>query len=417
MSKRKKYAVAGLDRHGSKWRWRRMVGGRLISHTFAAASEAEAVAMAMDLAGRPEVRAAGAWEFEARRYVSGQVAAGGLSRNYGRERLRVLLTEGERMGVEKPAELTLARAQAWYDERTGSGERKIGSVNHYVLHLMGMEKFLAEEGKCLDGVMGRVRTLEAEDNVREVWLTAEEVGRILGVARAKFENRGKRWEREGWPYEELWILLAAECGMRGGEIDAARSEWVDLERGVMVVPVEDDYDESRTWRRKGKRGVRRAAMIPLSARVRGFFEEWGVGEPYLLNPEGVWGRGAYRVERGKRMRQFLNGCGLGEVTGHDLRRSFGSNRVGAGVPMEKVANWMGISLKVAWERYARFVPDDGAIEAGTAVSAEAEAPAPADAGVMRPVKERLQELGELLESGLISEEEFAAKRAGILEGI
>jgi len=398
-----------------------MVEGRKISHTFEAATEAEAVAIAMELSTRPEVRTAGAWEFEARRYIASQVEAGRLSRNYSRERLRVILREAERMGVGHPGELTLARAQAWYDERVSSGELKVGSVNHYVLHLLGFEKWMAKAGKVLDPVMPRVRTREAEENTREVWLSAEEVGVLLETARRKFENRGKRWERERWPYEELWVLLAAECGMRGGEIDAARGDWVDLARGVMVVPVEDGFDPARIWRRKGKRGVRRRAMIPLSRRVRAFFEEWGVGEPYLLNPEAGWGAGPYRVERGKRLRLFFGSAGLGDFTGHDLRRSFGSNRVGAGVPLEKVANWMGISLKVAWERYARFVPDDGEIEAGTvgpAGGAELEAGGgPGESRPVRSVAERLRELGELLEAGLIERPEFEELRAGILREV
>jgi len=418
MMKKKSYPVPGLEKHGRKWRWRKMIEGRRISVTFEAASEAEAIARAMELSARPEVREAGAWEFECRQYVTNQRAAGRLSRNYAAERLRVLIREGERMGLGAPRDLTAARFQAWYDERIGCGDLRAGSVNHYVLHFSGLEKFLAKEGKVLDRVIPQIRTRESEENTREVWLSSEELGRVLAAARAKFENRGERWKRERWPYEELWVLLSAECGLRGGEIDAARGEWVDLKRGIFTVPTEDDYDESRTWRRKGRRGIRRKAQVPMSARVRAFFEEWGVGDPYLLNPEASWGKGKYRVDRGKRLREFFAGCGVGEFTGHDLRRSFGSNRVGAGVSLEKVANWMGISLKVAWERYARFVPDDGAIEAGSVGELEVgnRKSAVGDAGP-RSAKERLQELGELLESGLVSAEEFAVMRGEILRGI
>ena len=398
-----------------------MVDGRKISHTFEAASEAEAIAMAQDLAARGDVREAGAWEFECRRYVTSEVERGGLSRNYGPERLRVLLGEGERMRVSKPSDLTLGRVQSWYDERCGSGDLKVSSVNHYLLHFAGLEKFLAKEGKVLARVIPEVKTREAEDNTREVWLTSAEVAVLLSRAREKFLNRGERWKREKWPYEELWILLAAECGMRGGEIDAARASWVDLKRGVMTVPVEDAYDDERLWRRKGKRGVRRKAQIPLSRRVRAFFEEWEFGESYLLNPEKSWGKGKYRVDRGKRMRKFFDESGHEELTGHDLRRSFGSNRVGAGVSLEKVANWMGISLDTAWDRYARFVPNDGEIESGTAeplpeASEAGEKPHP-EPVAPRGAKARLEELGELQESGLISEEEFQSKRASLLAEI
>ena len=40
----------------------------------------------------------------------------------------------------------------------------------------------------------------------------------------------------------------------------------------------------------------------------------------------------------------------------EMRRSFASNRVSAGVSIEKVANWLGDSTAVAWTNYSRFPP-------------------------------------------------------------
>jgi hypothetical protein len=58
--------------------------------------------------------------------------------------------------------------------------------------------------------------------------------------------------------------------------------------------------------------------------------------------------------------------GHGHVTVHDMRRSFASNRVSAGVSNEKVANWLGDTIAVAWKNYSRFLPVDSDINLGAA---------------------------------------------------
>jgi hypothetical protein len=41
-------------------------------------------------------------------------------------------------------------------------------------------------------------------------------------------------------------------------------------------------------------------------------------------------------------------------------------RVSAGVPIEKIANWLGDTIQVAWRNYSRFLPVDHAINLGAA---------------------------------------------------
>lgn len=385
-----------------------MVAGRQIRVSFDAPDEAAAIAWVMEMEKRPELMDAGAWEHEAGRYVREAVSAGKLSPGYGEDRRRVLVTEGARMGVGCPRDLTVARVQAWYDAEVEAGRLSLVSLNHYLTHLRVFVDWLVAESMLYENPCKGVKVRPSPDNTRDVFLSAPEVAVLLEAARADHAKLKARWPKrtEGYPLLELYLLLACECGMRKGEIDAARAEWVDLERGLMVIPAEDEFD-GHVWGRKGRAGRRKGAVVPLVAGLREWFAEHGVPSPYLVKPELRWKEGRrYRYDARTRVDRFLAANGAGHVTIHDLRRSFGSNRVSAGTSIEKVANWMGISIQTAWKRYARFLPADADIEKGAAVPAQQ-----VEAG---SAGERLRVLRGLLDEGLITQEDFELKKGEVL---
>lgn len=398
--------------------------GRKVSVTFEAPDEAAAIAWVMEMEKRPELLDVGVWKHEAERYVSEAVSAGKLSPGYGEDRRRVLVTEGERMGLVSPRDMTLARVQAWYDEIVGSGRLSLVSLNHYLTHLRVFGDWLVSESKMYENPCNEVKAKPTPDNTRDVFLSSTEVGLLLQAARESHARLKKRWPKrtEDYPLLELYLLLACECGMRKGEIDAARDAWVDLDRGLMVIPAEDDFD-SHVWRRKGRSGRRRGAVVPLVGGLKKWFEEHGVPSPYLIKPGNRWEAGRrYRYDARTRVDKFLADSDAGHVTVHDLRRSFGSNRVSAGTSIEKVANWMGIAIQTAWKRYARFLPADADIEKGAAVPAEEAsddqvAVIGAEPMAEKTVRERLVELKGLLDAGLISAEDFELKKGEILGGL
>ena len=211
---------------------------------------------------------------------------------------------------------------------------------------------------------------------------------------------------------------------------ACRATWFDLPRGCVTVPPSDAKEAGAVaagvWRRKGRAGRRRAATVPLSEVMLELIAHHGLPEPFVIAPKKAWGKSRYRFEFRKRFEAFMAAAGVPEVTIHDLRRSFGSNRVSAGVSIEKVANWMGIDPKTAWARYARFVPADGDINKGSAGAAGA-AGAAGKAEILKAETLKLEmpkaaedfagRLGKveaLFAAGLITAEERAAKRAAIL---
>jgi integrase len=259
----------------------------------------------------------------------------------------------------------------------------------------------------------------AESNMRDIFLEAEVVGRLLAAA------------REAGDRDLEWIIaLGCECGMRRGEMVACRATWFDLRRGCVTVPPDDAKDQgggtgaaaAGVWRRKGRAGRRRAATVPLSEVMLELVAHHGLPEPFVIAPKKAWGKSRYRFEFRKRFEAFMAAQGVPEVTIHDLRRSFGSNRVSAGVSIEKVANWMGIDPKTAWARYARFVPADGEINKGAAGAAGKLKAETLKAEILKDEVPRADDdfagrLGKvegLFAAGVISAEERAAKRAAIL---
>lgn len=327
-----------------------MVDGRRVVVTFEADDEQAAIAQALELERRPELLEAGAWEQEVERCIVAQQAAGRLSESYARVRRNVLRKAGRDMGLEAPRELTEARARAWYEGEVA--RRGTRTANHYLAHLRVFARWLVEGRRLHVDPVAKVRPRARDERRREVFLTAAEVGGVVRSAREL-----------GDAELELIVLLACEAGLRHGEISAARADWVNLEAGTITVPA---VERDETWRRKGRTGRRRAVTVPMVPALRAWFDEHGVPEPFLLRPEKGWGKFLYRYEFRKKLRRFLAKQGHPEVTIHDLRRSFGSNRVGAGVSLEKVAHWMGIHPHTAWKHYARFMPADEEIRRGAA---------------------------------------------------
>lgn len=394
----RKYGVRGLDRHGRKWRLRRQVDGRRVVHSFEAASEAEAIQKALELLDRIDLQEAGGWAHEVRRYIEHQVAGGLFSRSTAERREGILLLLPGQAEIEHPRQMTPARLRRWYEDRRG--EVSTRSANDYLKAVRCFLAWLVEQRKLVSNPAAEVREVRVQEVRRERFLEREEVAQLLEEAR-----------RRGDPELELILLLACECGMRRGEIAAAGASWVDLKRGTITIPA---ADQEGRWKRKGREGRRRAATVPLVGALVEWFERHGVPAPYLLRPEKEWGGHRYRYDFESKVRRLLQAEGFEGVTIHDLRRSFGSNRVSAGVSLEKVANWLGIAPATAWKHYARFRPGDAEIEKGSAGQAAVvrepeERPRPA-AGLA----ERLAQLQELERAGLVSAEEAAARRREIL---
>ncbi len=155
-----------------------------------------------------------------------------------------------------------------------------------------------------------------EKNIRDVWLSGEQIGAILSSAR-------------GGPLETC-VLMAIGAGLRKGEILSLEWSDVDLDRGVLTVRPENA---------KGKKGRR----VPLPRFV---LDHLSVMDRQVSRVVGRYTEHRLRGEW-ERLRDRLSLPGL---TFHDLRHQFGQVLRAVGVSMNDISLLLGHSAVSVTER-------------------------------------------------------------------
>jgi integrase len=283
------------------------------------------------------------WEGAVDAYLRERMEAGRLSKGYGGSRRTVLMAFGKKCGVSDAREVSPAMVRRFVDDtRARTGNATTG--NHYLRHLRMFFEWCVERGLVLVDPGRDVSPVVTRQRLRESWVPVETVRVILDRVAGDEDL-------------SLVFLLGFEAGFRRSEILGACPEWVDMCRGLIRIPATGEG-----WNRKNNR----EAVVPLSPRLRGWFAEHPPRAPFLVRPDHLPGQWRYRWEFRKQFAAVMRSVGLDHVTIHDMRRSFASNRVSAGVPIERVASWMGIDVATAWRNYARFLPVTDEIAKGGA---------------------------------------------------
>lgn len=181
---------------------------------------------------------------------------------------------------------------------------------------------------CRENPMHRV-SMEPVHNARDRWLTADEEGRLLSVS-------------PSW-LQEL-ITFALNTGMRRGEILGLKWQDVDLARGVLVV-MKSKNKEHRT--------------IPLNARVFELLVEKQSRRVKSQDLVFTTSSDTMRDERNLTRGFYvaLEKSGVENLTFHDLRHTFATRLVHAGVDLYKVQRLLGHKSPVMTQRYAHHSPE------------------------------------------------------------
>jgi len=153
--------------------------------------------------------------------------------------------------------------------------------------------------------------------------------------------------------ERALLLFALDTGARAGEQLAV--EWGDIDwHNNLVV-----FRRSSTRGEVGLTKSGRERKVPMTARL---------GEA-LRQAKHLWGKLVFCCVDGKpftlwQLHERLWGAcrraGLREVRWHDLRHTFASQLVSAGVPLRQVQDWLGHSTITMTMRYSHLVPGEGA---------------------------------------------------------
>ncbi|MDH2327674.1 tyrosine-type recombinase/integrase [Cereibacter sp. SYSU M97828] len=228
-------------------------------------------------------------------------------------------------GSFRPDQITTDHCRAYLKAREGAGISQ-GSVHTELGHLRSTMTF-AVRNRIIESAPHIERP--AKPTPKERYLTKAEVERLIEGASA--------------PHVALAIhLLFATAGRVGAILDLTWDR-VDLDRGIINLRL----DDART--RKGR------AVVPMNRGIRAALQ---TAKEAALS-DHVIEYGGERV--GSIRKGFENACTrarLENVTLHTLRHSAAVAMVSSGVPMDRVAQYLGHSNSaITYSTYARFAPD------------------------------------------------------------
>jgi len=244
----------------------------------------------------------------------------------------------------KLAHITPKRIVDYKNKRYADGV-KPATINRELATLKKAFNLARREWEwCKDNPVCRV-SMERENNTRDRWLTLDEEQRLVTMA-------------PSW-LQEL-IVFAIHTGMRMGEILALAWNGVDLFRRTLTVF-------------KSKNGERRT--LPLNQTVLGLLtRKYAVRSLTVdlvfhsqtqtpLDPDNL--RRAFRIA--------ITKATIVDLHFHDLRHTFATRLVQAGVDLYKVQRLLGHKSPMMTQRYAHHYPEslrDGVekLDAGRVVS-------------------------------------------------
>lgn len=170
---------------------------------------------------------------------------------------------------------------------------------------------------------------DKENNRRDRWLRQEEENRLL--------NASSPWLRD-------IVVLGLHSGMRLGEILALTWDEVDLFRKTVMV-IRSKNGEQRT--------------IPLNTTVLALLKHKYTGRS--IQTRLVFHTGTdTMIDQHHLRRAFRRALNQAKITGltfHDLRHSFATRLVQAGIDLYKVKELLGHNSIVTTQRYAHHYPE------------------------------------------------------------
>jgi integrase len=214
------------------------------------------------------------------------------------------------------------------------------AANHVVRVISAMYNF-AKDNEYLDVTNPASRVKLYKENKRETYLNPSQVERLWDVL-------------DDFPHQRIadLVRLLLLTGCRKGEL--LNLEWadVDLERGVLNLP------DSKTG----------SKQVVLSPDAQAIFNGLGRAnrEGYVWQGENGSIAGNALTWHWERIRAQ---AGLDHVRLHDLRHSFASLAISAGVPLATIGGLLGHKDLKSTQRYAHL--DDPALRAGAAAVGQA----------------------------------------------
>lgn len=155
------------------------------------------------------------------------------------------------------------------------------------------------------------------------------------------------------PELRIRLLFSALMGVRASELRALT--WEDIDLDAKTISVSKAMDISGNIAPPKSKAGRRT--IPLPPSLVAELKTWQL----LHGSKSRVFTGIYDDQNKLRsaFQRLCRDCGLRTYRWHDLRHSFCSNLIAAGVPLVSVAKWAGHSYQVCADTYTHLFNDQG----------------------------------------------------------
>jgi integrase len=278
----------------------------------------------------------------------------------GQETLTLLQSSFQELYSKRLDQITSWDIQRWRTERRKSG-LKATTINRRVSTLKAVLNRAVDAEVISNNPLGNVKPLRVDDNSRVRFLSEEEeidlrvaLDERQSSLRAGRDS-GNRWratrghERlsalDGTFVDHLkpMVLLALNTGMRRGEIFSLRWPEVDFKRNTVTI--------IGVYSKSGK-----TRHINLNSDALRLLKDWSMqSSAALVFPNHKTGEAFDNIKHSwTRLRAM---AGLKDFRFHDLRHTFASKLVMAGVDLYTVKELMGHSTVQMTERYSHLAPE------------------------------------------------------------
>jgi integrase len=209
------------------------------------------------------------------------------------------------------------------------------TVNRYHAYLSAIFSWGVKQGKISTNPMAQVESFRESDPIVR-FLTLEE------------EDGIRQAIRDEYPDQEAEFDIALHCGLRRNELYRLTWDKVDLERELVTVQGKQHANSNQPSRR----------YVPINSAAASAFvwlHEWSEGSIYVC-PGRQTGADTDR-DWDRWFERCVARAGVVKFRYHDLRHTFASRSVMAGIPLATVMKWMGHSSIAMTMRYAHLAPD------------------------------------------------------------
>lgn len=260
----------------------------------------------------------------------------GLSASTVSSRGYILRPFCKAMGVPTPRGISREKLQKWFDERWSDYPQ---TAVAYLNVVSWWFEWLVERGKlAVNPAAGVVVPQKLAMQPRRRFLSPKDARRVIDQC------------------EDDGLKFALYCGLQAGfrklEVIEALPTWFDLDAGLVHIV------ESLPWFQPKTREKR---TVPLTKEFRAWLRDYGLRGPFMLAPDVARGKYRYRYDFRTAFENYMQSLGLGDVTFHDLRRTFASLLVSDGVSVYKVAKWIGDTVEQTESTYGHLLPQDDEI--------------------------------------------------------